>query len=53
LLRAGSTIHWRGASSSFDRFGAYEPNEGVYDVWSYGPAGDVAIAGASAQVRVP
>jgi branched-chain amino acid transport system substrate-binding protein len=53
LLRAGSTIHWRGASSNFDRFGAYEPNEGVYDVWSYGPAGDVAIAGATAQVSVP
>jgi branched-chain amino acid transport system substrate-binding protein len=35
LLVDGQTIHWRGASSEFDKFGKTEPNEGVYQPWSY------------------
>src|SRR6266542_4464263 len=41
LLEDGKTIHWRGASSKFDKFGKTEPNQGVYDVWSYDTAGKV------------
>jgi branched-chain amino acid transport system substrate-binding protein len=35
LLEAGETIHWRGASSRFERFGRFEPREGVYQPWTY------------------
>jgi branched-chain amino acid transport system substrate-binding protein len=52
LLDDGKTIHWRGASSNFDKFGDFEPNEGVYDVWSYDATGRVQIEDASSQIAV-
>ena len=35
LLLDGSTIHWRGASSNFDKWSKTQPQQGVYDVWAY------------------
>lgn len=35
FLDAGETIHYRGASSSFDQWDEMEPGTGVYDVWQY------------------
>jgi branched-chain amino acid transport system substrate-binding protein len=52
LLQRGRSIHWRGASSRFDRFGGFQPAEGVYDVWTYDAAGKVQTMDSSAQVRV-
>jgi branched-chain amino acid transport system substrate-binding protein len=52
LLEHGKTIHWRGASSSFDTFGAFEPKAGTFDVWSYDTAGRVATEPESAQIKV-
>jgi branched-chain amino acid transport system substrate-binding protein len=53
LLAAGRSIHYRGASSRFDRWDGHEPGEGVYDRWSYGADGAVVSAGAESQVRIP
>jgi branched-chain amino acid transport system substrate-binding protein len=53
LLGAGKSIHYRGASSRFDRWDRHEPGEGVYDRWVYGPDGRVATGSADQQVRVP
>ncbi len=52
LLAAGKTIHWRGASSSFDRFGKFEPDEGVYELWSYDADGTPQAGDPAAQLRV-
>jgi branched-chain amino acid transport system substrate-binding protein len=51
LLDQGATIHWRGASSDFEEFGRVEPNEGVYDIWTY-QQGTVVTGDPSEQVRV-
>jgi len=53
LLEHDKSIHWRGASSNFDSFGDFEPNEGVYDTWSYGPDGQPVTGDPSEQIRVP
>jgi branched-chain amino acid transport system substrate-binding protein len=52
LLAAGETIHWRGASSSFDRFGEFEPEEGVYELWSYDADGTPQAGDPATQLRV-
>ena len=52
LLERGRSIHWRGASSSFDHFDAFEPGDAVYDVWTYDDLGHL-MAGEPATVAVP
>ena len=52
LLDQGETIHWRGASSSFDAFGATEPGTGVFDVWSYDAAGAPVTAPPDQQIAI-
>lgn len=39
FLKDGKTIHYRGASSAFDKWDTMEPGTGVYDVWAYGSDG--------------
>jgi ABC-type branched-subunit amino acid transport system substrate-binding protein len=39
-LDAGDTIHYRGASSTFDTWEVFEPGQGVYDVWSFSATGE-------------
>ncbi len=41
FLEAGETIHYRGASSAFDKWDVMEPGTGVYDVWEYDAEGAV------------
>jgi hypothetical protein len=53
LLDEGETIHYRGASSAFDRWQGHEPGTGVYDRWSYDAAGRVVTGAPDQQVRVP
>jgi branched-chain amino acid transport system substrate-binding protein len=52
-LTAGQTIHYRGASSRFDRWDRFEPGEGGYDVWAYGGDGRVVTAPPQSQIHVP
>ncbi len=53
LLEAGQSIHYRGASSRFERFGRHEPNEGVYQPWAYDAEGIPRDADPSTQITVP
>jgi branched-chain amino acid transport system substrate-binding protein len=34
-LEGGKSIHYRGASSRFDRWRGHEPGTGMYEVWAY------------------
>jgi branched-chain amino acid transport system substrate-binding protein len=52
-LQQGKTIHYRGASSRFDRWDGNEPGQGTYDVWSYGPDGAVVTGPPTQQIAVP
>lgn len=52
-LTAGQTIHYRGASSRFDRWDRFEPGEGAYDLWAYGGDGRVVTAPPQSQIHVP
>ncbi len=52
-LQQGKTIHYRGASSRFDRWAGNEPGQGTYDVWSYGPDGAVVTGPPTQQIPVP
>jgi branched-chain amino acid transport system substrate-binding protein len=52
LLERGQSIHWRGASSNFERFGAFEPEEGVYDTWTYDAAGLPITSPQTSQIHV-
>lgn len=52
-LQAGKSIHYHGASSSFDHWRGHEPGTGVYDVWSYDPDGRVANAPPDQQITAP
>ncbi len=52
LLAKGKSIHWRGASSSFDKFSKNQPGEGVYDVWSYDATGGVVTEGPASQITI-
>jgi branched-chain amino acid transport system substrate-binding protein len=38
-LADGKTIHYRGASSTFDEWDDFEPGSGAYDVWSFDAQG--------------
>lgn len=40
LLEEGKTIHYRGASSTFEKWDTMEPGTGVYDVWAYDETGE-------------
>ena len=51
-LRNGKTIHYRGASSRFDRWQRFEPGTGTFDVWLLGPDGRPALLPATAQIPV-
>jgi branched-chain amino acid transport system substrate-binding protein len=53
LLTAGETIHFRGASSRFDRWDGFEPGEGAYDAWFYGGDGRVNTGPPQNQIHVP
>jgi branched-chain amino acid transport system substrate-binding protein len=52
LLESGKTIHWRGASSNFDKFPKNQPNQGVYDVWSYDGSAKVVTEDPSSQIQI-
>jgi len=52
LLVAGKTIHWRGASSSFEQFGKFEPTEGVYQPWAYDTDGTPRDGDPATQVTI-
>lgn len=52
-LTAGQTIHYRGASSRFDRWDRFEPGEGTYDLWAYGGDGRVVTAPPQSQIHIP
>ncbi len=52
-LAAGKTIHYRGASSSFDRWEGHEPGQGTFDVWSYAPDGMIVTGPPAQQIPVP
>lgn len=52
-IAAGKTIHYRGASSSFDRWEGTEPGQGTYDIWIYDGTGNVVTAAPGYQLRVP
>ena len=55
LLDEGKTIHYQGASATFrnmNKFGEFEPNAGVYDIWSYDAAGQDISGPPEAQIRV-
>lgn len=46
LLLEGKTIHYRGASSAFEKWNKMEPGTGVYDVWNFDKEGkDVNVEG--------
>jgi ABC-type branched-subunit amino acid transport system substrate-binding protein len=51
-LLDGKKIHWRGASSSFDKFPKNQPKQGVYDVWSYDAAAEVVTEDSSSQIAI-
>ena len=53
LLAAGKTIHYRGASSSFDDWQGHEPGQGTYDAWSYAANGAVVTGPPNQQIHVP
>ena len=55
LLDDGKSIHYQGASATFrnmNKFGAFEPNAGVYEIWSYDAAGQDASAPPETQIRI-
>lgn len=52
LLEDGKTIHWRGASSNFDKWAKNQPKQGVYDVWSYDAAAEVVTEDSSSQIAI-
>jgi len=51
-LKAGKTIHYRGASSAFDKWNKTEPGTGAYEVWSYDSAGKVVTESADKQIKI-
>jgi branched-chain amino acid transport system substrate-binding protein len=55
LLSQGKTIHYEGASSTFknmNKFGTFEPNAGVYEVWSYDTAAKAVTQPPETQIRI-
>jgi branched-chain amino acid transport system substrate-binding protein len=52
VLEDGGTIHYRGASASFDEWNGFEPAQGVYDVWSYDETGAPVTGEAEDQITI-
>ena len=52
-LRAGKTIHYRGAASQYDKWAKFEPGTGVYDVWRLGLDARPALDPPANQIPVP
>lgn len=52
-LRSHRTIHYRGASSTFNRWQRFEPGTGVYDIWTLGLDARPVLAPATSQLAVP
>jgi branched-chain amino acid transport system substrate-binding protein len=55
LLDAGKTIHYEGASAAFrhmNKFGKFEPNAGVYEVWQFDDTGRDVTAPPETQIRI-
>jgi branched-chain amino acid transport system substrate-binding protein len=53
LVRAGRTIHYRGAFSAYDDWRGTEPGSGVYDGWTMGLDAQPTLAPPNAQLGVP
>jgi len=51
-LEDGKSIHYRGASASFDGWAGFEPAQGVYEYWSYGPDGQSVTEPPERQVTI-
>lgn len=52
LLEGGQAIHYRGASSAFDKWNKMEPGTGVYDVWAYTADGKYSNVKDAAQIKI-
>jgi branched-chain amino acid transport system substrate-binding protein len=55
LLDAGKTISYQGASAAFkhmNKFGTFEPNAGVYEVWTFDETGRDVTAPPESQIRI-
>ena len=55
LLDAGKSISYQGASAAFkhmNKFGTFEPNAGVYEVWTFDETGRDVTAPPETQIRI-
>ncbi len=52
LLEEGKTIHYRGASSLFEKWNVMQPGTGVYSVWAYGTDGKPADIEGAEQISI-
>ena len=52
FLDDGKTIHYRGASNTFDKWETMEPGTGVYEVWAYDAAGKAVSESADTQIKI-
>jgi branched-chain amino acid transport system substrate-binding protein len=55
LLDDGKTINYEGASAAFphmNKFGKFEPNAGVYEVWQFDDTGRDVTAPPDTQIRI-
>jgi branched-chain amino acid transport system substrate-binding protein len=55
LLADGKSIRYQGASATFpnmNKFGAFEPNAGVYEVWTYDGIGSDVTQPPETQIRI-
>jgi branched-chain amino acid transport system substrate-binding protein len=55
LLDDRKTIRYNGASQVFrnlNKFGTFEPNAGIYEVWSYDNTADVVTEPPETQIRI-
>lgn len=52
VLEEGGTIHYRGASATFDAWNGFEPAQGVYDVWAYDETGEAVTEGPESQITI-
>jgi branched-chain amino acid transport system substrate-binding protein len=54
-LDAGKTIRYEGASQVFrnlNKFGTFEPNAGIYEVWSYDSSAKVVTQPPETQIKI-
>jgi len=52
ILEGGGTIHYRGASNSFDTWAGFEPGSGAYDVWAFDEQGQPVTGDADEQIKI-